>query len=333
MAFIRDSMKLTVIIPMYNREATIADTLHSILGQPPVAFSYEVILVDDGSTDGTVAICKKIADVHPQVRIVQQPNGGPGAARNTGLEQANGDYVWFVDSDDWLCEDAFLRLEPLLEKKSDIIAFAAADATTEGDRRRLSYRELDGQVVSGRDFLKKRIRVSFLSYSFRFSVSIPCSAFRRDFLMAHQLRMLPEIYHEDFEFMPRVYYHAQQIAVTDTVLYRVRLTPGSIVRSVSSKRALDYLAVTRSLASFSLRQVCCRRQLCVAVGVAFCNALDEICRTDNPSDDCFQTILRQGRGVWILSLFCSWNLKLMLLAVLAACCPFWLPQIYNKIFR
>ena len=328
----KKEMRLSVVIPMYNREHTISDTLQSVVAQP-APFDYEVVVVDDGSVDGSMTVCRQMASKYPQIRIVHQANSGPGAARNTGLSQAQGDYVWFVDSDDWICEDAFSRLGVLMGQGSDIIAFAAADVTPEGDRRRLSYKELDGQTLSGKEFLRQRIRVNALSYSFRFSVSIPCSAFRRDFLLGNQLQMLPEIYHEDFEFMPRVYFQAKQVTVVDVVLYRVRLTPGSIVRSVSPKKALDYLTVTRSLATFSQNQTACRRQLCVTVGVAFCNALDEICRTDNPSDERFLTALRQDHNRWCQSLLSTLNLKLVFLAVLALTSPSRLPRIYDKLFR
>ena len=325
-------MRLSVVIPMFNRKHTIPDTLLSVVAQP-APFDYEVVVVDDGSTDGSVAVCREIASKYPQIRTVQQINSGPGAARNTGLSQAKGDYVWFVDSDDWISEDAFSKLDVLMGQGSDIIAFAAADAAPEGDRRRLSYKEMDGQTLSGIEFIRQRIRVNTLSYSFRFSVSIPCSVFKRDFLLEHQLQMLPEIYHEDFEWMPRVYFQAKRVTVSDVVLYRVRLTPGSIVRSVSPKKALDYLAVTRSLTTFLHTQSACRRQLCVAVGVAFCNALNEICRTGHPSDERFLTALRQDKYRFCHSLLQTLNVKLMALAVLLLTSPSGLPRIYDKLFR
>ena len=89
------STKFSVIIPVYNREALIRETLDSVFAQ--TYDDYEVIVVDDGSTDDTVSVLEEYAD---RITILQQENQGPGAARNTGIRQACGEYVAFLDSDD-----------------------------------------------------------------------------------------------------------------------------------------------------------------------------------------------------------------------------------------
>ena len=90
---------ISIIIPVYNVEAYLADCLDSILAQ--TFESFEVILVDDGSTDGSPAIAQKYADAHSeQIRYYRKENDGPGLARNFGVSKAKGDYLMFVDSDD-----------------------------------------------------------------------------------------------------------------------------------------------------------------------------------------------------------------------------------------
>lgn len=91
---------VSIIIPIYNVESYLAQCLDSILGQ-----SYkniEVICIDDGSTDSSGAIAQQYANKDPRVRIITQANAGQSAARNRGLEQASGEYVAFIDSDDYI---------------------------------------------------------------------------------------------------------------------------------------------------------------------------------------------------------------------------------------
>src|SRR5262245_34526643 len=97
---------VSTIIPVYNRPDLLVDAVHSVLAQTyrPI----EVIIVDDGSTDSTPQIARDLADRHPQViRWIRQTNGGPGRARQTGLETARGEYVQYLDSDDLLLPRKF----------------------------------------------------------------------------------------------------------------------------------------------------------------------------------------------------------------------------------
>lgn len=93
-------MLFSVVVPMYNAEEFLLQCFESIESQG--LRDFEVILVDDGSTDGTLAIAREFADLHPHFRVVAQENGGVSAARNRGLSESQGDYVVFFDADDWV---------------------------------------------------------------------------------------------------------------------------------------------------------------------------------------------------------------------------------------
>src|SRR5215218_493209 len=99
---------VSVVMPLYNVEAYLADCLDSMLGQDFADF--EVLLVDDGSPDGSRAIAQRYVRRDPRVRLLTRPNGGLGAARNTGVRAARGEFLTFVDSDDLLPADALARL-------------------------------------------------------------------------------------------------------------------------------------------------------------------------------------------------------------------------------
>ena len=111
-----DGLLLSYIIPLYNTEAYIVRCLRSIIAQDLPEGGYEVIVVDDGSTDGGRELVEALAAEHPQVRLLSQTNAGVSAARNKALDAARGRFVQFVDSDDYLAEG---MMKPLLQRAID----------------------------------------------------------------------------------------------------------------------------------------------------------------------------------------------------------------------
>ena len=104
-------LKVSVIVPVYNPGANIDECIDSLLGQSLPSEEYELIFVDDGSTDETPARLDALAAEHDNVRVEHIPNSGwPGKPRNLGIEMARGEFVYFVDNDDWLGKSALNRL-------------------------------------------------------------------------------------------------------------------------------------------------------------------------------------------------------------------------------
>ena len=317
---------------MYNRGNIIPETLNSIFQQEVFSFDYEIIIVDDGSTDESVRICQEIAAKHPQMSIITQKNEGPGAARNKGLSKAQGEYIWFVDSDDWIVPQAFAKLQQYVNKEYDAITISSANVIDNTNRRRISYGHLVGRILSGQDFIDQRISVNAFSFSFRLPISLHNIVFNRKFLLRNSLLMLPGIYHEDLEFLPRVFFYTKQMIVNDDILYLVRQTPGSIVRSVTPKKAFDNLTVARSLSVFiGEHRSACNRKLYVIAGIAISNALEEIWKTKDWRNHDFLTELRKHSRIYKSALLRTYHLKFILLAVLLAISPSAMIYVYNKL--
>lgn len=119
----RDEERLSVIVPVYNAQATIKHCVESILGQ--AYKNFELILVDDGSTDNSYAICAAYAGKDPRITAVQIENAGPFQARKAGAEIAKGDILTFSDADDWFEKHAFETAEKLFHRYNpDILAYA-----------------------------------------------------------------------------------------------------------------------------------------------------------------------------------------------------------------
>lgn len=120
-------MIFSVVIPVYNVKDYLPKCIDSVLAQDFT--DYEVILIDDGSTDGeSGAICDRYAAAHPErIRAIHKPNGGVGEARNVGIEAAQGEYLIFIDSDDYIAPNMFRVLADAVARfGSDIIGFGAA---------------------------------------------------------------------------------------------------------------------------------------------------------------------------------------------------------------
>ena len=117
-------MIFSVVIPVYNVKDYLPKCIDSVLAQD--FEDYEVILIDDGSTDGeSGAICDRYAAAHPErIRAIHKPNGGVGEARNVGIEAAQGEYLIFIDSDDYIATGMFRVLADAVARfRSDIIGF------------------------------------------------------------------------------------------------------------------------------------------------------------------------------------------------------------------
>ena len=115
-------MKLSIIIPVYNVEAYVGRTLESVFATD--ATDFEVIIVNDGTKDGSMGVIRQFAN-RLNLTIIEQENQGLSAARNRGLDAAKGDYVWFVDSDDFLVEDGVGKVLRLLAARpgADVLRF------------------------------------------------------------------------------------------------------------------------------------------------------------------------------------------------------------------
>lgn len=218
---------ITIIVPVYNVEKYLDECLKSLSCQ---TFSdYEIICVNDGSTDGSRRILTEWESKIPYMRVIDRENGGLSAARNTGLETARGEYVVFVDSDDWV-EPAMLSQLANEMNGTDIICFACRRTDNN------SYDILKPENNKGWDYYNQHALESRI-------VPFVCiwqRCYRREFLMANHLQFREGILHEDNEFTPRVCLRAKSVKVIPDVLYNYRVRPGSIMttRSLKNKESL-----------------------------------------------------------------------------------------------
>ncbi len=147
---------VSVIVAVYNIAPFLKQCLNSLVSQ--TYSNYEVIMVDDGSSDGSGEICDGYAEKYENFKVVHQSNSGPGAARNSGICRANGEIIMFADGDDWVSED-FIRVaaEAMRRNIADIVCFGMWDVGN-GDREpEVSFSYSQETVMDGSEALKNII--------------------------------------------------------------------------------------------------------------------------------------------------------------------------------
>lgn len=231
-------MKLSIIIPAYNAEAYLPQCLDSILAQEHQ--DCEVIVVDDGSTDGTATLLER----YPDVKVIHQENRGMSTARNRGLDEARGEYILFVDSDDLLTDGALKTLVAELSGE-DILAFNARklhDATGQ-----LTYHPTirEPETTDGWTyFCRHRLEATDIHF-----VCIWQRAYRRQFLIDNNLRFADGILRaEDDLFTTQAMLAAKTVKTITPCLYIYRIRANSITTTVDRRRFDDSLRVQRLLA-------------------------------------------------------------------------------------
>lgn len=238
-------MKLTIIIPVYNTEDYLERCLTSCLDQDIPETDYEIVVLNDGSTDGSLQIAHRIASSHPCIRIVSQENGGLSRARNAGLREATGDYVWFVDSDDYLARNCLETLwYKCVEERLDVLGMGMFKVMQDGSvTERHYYNQAQANTVfDGPSAMRSGLLKS------------PCAQFyiiRRAYLLENDLSFLDGHLHEDEEFTPRLFYQAGRISFVQECCYYACVRGNSIMQTPNPKRAFDLIAVASRLDGFS----------------------------------------------------------------------------------
>lgn len=220
-------MKLSVIIPAYNVESYLERCINSVLNQRMPSDDFEIIIVDDGSTDNTYKLAVELAVLHPNVSAYTQPNQGQSGARNKALEKAKGEYVWFVDADDYILPGSIDTLYAIANnKRLDALYF-------------LLQRHYEGEPTAAQHFDCRQTTLPVGEIISGATAVIggyyPCSScaaiYRREKLEQEKLRFMPKIFRQDVEFTYRSIPTFDRVMFLQEAYYVYFTHPGSVTTS------------------------------------------------------------------------------------------------------
>ena len=222
-------MILSIIVPVYNVEAYLNKCVSSLLDQNLSSSQYEIILIDDGSTDSSGQICNDFALAHTNIRVIHQKNGGLSSARNAGIIEAKGKYIQFVDSDDYLNPNVLRGIVNTLESKNlDILRINYQNVNEAGEVIELNkykkpFVDYSECICDGLTFLNERL--GYACYAVQFVI--------RASILQREGNLFKEgIFYEDVEWAPRVLLQVQRITSSPTMVYNYLFRQNSISRNI-----------------------------------------------------------------------------------------------------
>lgn len=231
---------ISIIIPVYNVESYLRDCLNSIMRQHFKDF--EVLLIDDGSSDNSGKICDDYAENDERIRVYHKNNGGVSSARNLGLTEAKGDWICFVDSDDWIEPNTLSSIFPIEDNNIDFVQFGFKQINSLGTIIQQS------SVPNHRSIMKKEAYLDTKMYH-----SAICGYLIKTDIIRQNIINFPESikYGEDQAFILKALICCHKVLIIDKHFYNYRYREGSAMNSsISFARAKDHLNVIENVSSF-----------------------------------------------------------------------------------
>lgn len=226
--------KISIIVPVYNTEKYLSKCIESLVRQ--TYRNIEVIIVNDGSTDNSKKIVEKYLNIDNRIKYFKKENGGLSDARNYGVSKATGDYICFVDSDDYIDIRLLEKLSSYYNENYDIIKYKAVNINEDGE---------EIERVKGPIFNNKNGEEAFelLMAEDVFLEAAWLYLYNLDFYKKNKFKFLENTYHEDFGLIPIVILKAHKVVSTEVYGYYYVQTNNSITRNIDKekniKRAYD----------------------------------------------------------------------------------------------
>ena len=302
-----DCPLISVIVPVYKTEAYLERCVNSIRNQTYT--NLEIILVDDGSPDRCGEMCDTMATQDSRIRVIHKENGGLSSARNAGLDVMTGDYVGFVDSDDWIEAKMYGELYAFLKKTDTQVASCAIRCDTiSGDL--ICYfcgrdtAHMSPHVFEGKDAVKELIQAKLITNS------VCDKLFRKE--VFGERRFTIGIVNEDYEMMPELIAEVARIAYVPVATYHYTMTQESITRGKFKESRFIELAISRKHLAFYKKKYPDLYVYAAAKHIEIALVLIHLSASSQEFAERRNELIREVKSMVGYSVFCCMNRKTQL---------------------
>lgn len=228
----KTNIKYSLILPVYNVEDYLGKCIESCEDQEIPSDEYEIIAVNDGSTDTSLQILQELSKKYNNIKIISQSNKGLSEARNAGLNVACGKYIWFIDTDDFIEKNILYKMDIVLQMYDLDVLHIGHQMVDSTGKLILSKPDIDNyeKISDGISFFENILKEKFYAWSF---------VFKAAFLRQHSFKFSPGIMFEDIDIIPRLILKSKKITSFNQVSYYYRQRNNSIIHSVNYKMIDD----------------------------------------------------------------------------------------------
>lgn len=238
-------IRISYVVPAFNAEDYLSMCLDSLLSQSLDESEFEILVINDGSTDSTPLIAAAYAERFVSIKLITQVNKGLAETRNIGLMNASGRYIWFIDADDYVIDNCTIDLLNFAEN-NDLDMFLVAPAIKVTS---------DFKVDFNKYFPSKILKGKLLLESGKVDVGAWAYLYKRSFIESNNLQFLSGYLFEDSEFTPRALFYAKRVGVLDFSVYHYIQHPNSIMGTFSPNRLQHYVKVAEAIEKFRKEHV------------------------------------------------------------------------------
>ena len=233
-------IRLSIVVPVYNVEKYLRQCLDSVI--VPGTDEYEIVCVNDGSTDGSAKILEEYSEKHPElVRVITTVNGGLGAASNNGINAAKGEYVGFLDSDDYLVPGAVEEMLDACRSNADLVIFDFNEVNDQGN------------LIAVKKGCSREAGVFTLESYPQLLFEYPSRAnklFKRALFEEHDIRYTSRVWFEDYRTNPKLYPLCRSIRYEGKTWYNYRQQENSITHGKNTERNLEIIDAAEELLQY-----------------------------------------------------------------------------------
>jgi glycosyltransferase involved in cell wall biosynthesis len=233
---------ISIIIPIHNSEKHLSKCVNSCIDQDLLFDRFEIIAVNDGSTDSSLGIINELASKNKCITVIDKPNGGAGSARNAGLDVAKGKYIWFVDSDDWIEPNCVQPLVSVMERyELDALQIGYYSTT------------IKNRITCNDKYLRTTSVLPPAEYVCPdlFLGGAPLTLFRREIVEQHRIRFYEDIcLGEDQLFFLSIFYYARRVKRENILVYNYFLNDNSLTHNATENQLYGSIS---KIANFTFR--------------------------------------------------------------------------------